>query len=383
MDLALTAADAALAEELRAWLRQHLPVTRRGDGAPAVPPDGDLTAAVAEGRRWQAELAAAGWVGVDWPAEYGGRGASPVQLAVVNAEYARSGAPQLVNRVGINLAAPTLLAHGTPAQCRRWLPGIASAAELWCQLFSEPDAGSDLASLTTSAQPVRGGWVLNGQKVWTSYAQFARWGIGLARTGPELPKHQGISFFVVDMQAEGVRVNPLRQITGEAEFSEVFLDEVFVPADRLVGDLNCGWEVANTTLAHERGTTFPFKEQILCQLYFGEVLRAAQVSGQLLDALVADRLGQVYVELRLLGWTNLRTMSQLARGINPGPESSQVKLIWSNLTQRLSELALDLAPTDRARQRQYLWSKSASIAGGTSEIQREIIAGRILGLPRQ
>ena len=335
------------------------------------------------GRRWQLHLSEAHWLGLSWPKEYGGRGLSPIDVAIFNMEYTASGAPQPVNRVGLNLVGPTLIAHGTEEQKRRFLPKILSAEEIWCQLFSEPNAGSDLASLTTSAQPVRGGWVLNGQKVWTSYAQFARWGIGLARTGPELPKHQGISFFVVDMQAEGVGVNPLRQMTGEAEFSEVFLDEVFVPADHLVGDLNHGWEVANTTLAHERGTTFPFKEQILCQLYFGEVLRAAQASGQLLDALVADRLGQVYVELRLLGWTNLRSMSQLARGINPGPESSQVKLIWSNLTQRLSELALDLAPTDRARQRQYLWSKSASIAGGTSEIQREIIAGRILGLPRQ
>ena len=374
MDLSLSPEQTRLAEDLRGWLAEHLELP---------PPFGSLEEEMEWGRRWQLRLSEAHWLGLSWPKEYGGRGLSPIDVAIFNMEYAASGAPQPVNRVGLNLVGPTLIAHGTEEQKRRFLPKILSAEEIWCQLFSEPNAGSDLASLTTSARPVRGGWVLNGQKVWNSYAQFARWGIGLARTDPELPKHQGISFFVVDMQADGVRVNPLRQITGEAEFSEVFLDEVFVPADRLVGDLNHGWEVANTTLAHERGTTFPFKEQILCQLQFGEVFRAAQASGQLLDALVADRLAQVYVELRLLGWTNLRTMSQLARGINPGPESSQVKLIWSNLTQRLSELALDLAPTDRLRQRQYLWSKSASIAGGTSEIQREIIAGRILGLRRQ
>ena len=179
---------------------------------------------------WQARLAADRWVGIAWPAAYGGRGATPVEVALFNMEYARAGAPQPVNRVGINLAGPTLLAHGTEDQRARWLPRILDASELWCQLFSEPGAGSDLASLTTRAEPATGpdggpGWLVSGQKVWTSYAQFARWGIGLVRTDPEAAKHRGISFLVVDMQAPGVEVRPLRQMTGDSEFSEVFLDD--------------------------------------------------------------------------------------------------------------------------------------------------------------
>lgn len=387
MDLALTAADAALAEELRAWLRQHLPVTRRGDGAPAVPPDGDLTAAVAEGRRWQAELAAAGWVGVDWPAEYGGRGASPVQLAVVNAEYARSGAPQLVNRVGINLAAPTLLAHGTPAQCRRWLPGIASAAELWCQLFSEPDAGSDLASLTTRGERVEGGWLLQGRKVWTSYAQFARWAICLARTGPGSSGAAGLSLLVVDMAADGVGIRPLVQITGDAEFNEVTLDAVFVPDDQLVGPEGGGWSVAATTLAHERGTNFPFKEEVVHEGYLGALVAEAVRRGSFDDPDVADALVDCWCRLLVLRTHNWRTLSDLARGRPPGPGSSWVKLTWSDLTQHLADASLAVLGEDAVRAgpwaRQWLWSRAASIAGGTSEVQRTIIGERILGLPRE
>src|SRR4051812_27382686 len=245
MDLSFSADERAFADEVRAWLRDNLD----------LPPD-DLAheEEIAWGRRWQAKLAADRWVGIHWPAAYGGRSAMPVQVALYNIEYARSRAPQPVNRVGINLAGPTLLAHGTDEQKSRWLPAILDASELWCQLFSEPGAGSDLASLSTRAVPVEGGWLLSGQKVWTSYARFARWGICLARTTPldEAPKHKGISYVVVDMESNGIDIRPLTQLTGEAEFNEVFLDDVFVPSDHLVGEQNMGWAVANTTLAHER-----------------------------------------------------------------------------------------------------------------------------------
>ena len=386
MDLSLSAGDEAFAAEVRAWLAANL----------EIPPTfGSLEEEIAWGRRWQARLAEARWVGIHWPVEYGGRSASPVQVALFNAEYARSGALQPVNRVGINLAGPTLLAHGTEDQRRRWLPAILSADEIWCQLYSEPGAGSDLASLTTRAVATDGGWLLSGQKVWTSYAQFARWGICLARTDPDLPKHQGISYFVVDVTAPGVDIRPLVQITGEAEFNEVFLNEVFVPTDQLVGTVNGGWVVANTTLAHERGTNFPFKEQVVHEGYLDALYRLARDAGRLDEPEVADGLAQAFVELRVLRLHNWRTLSRLGRGIEPGPESSWVKLAWTAMTQHLSEVALDLVgpaaplwagaerdPGDGRWQRQWLWSKAASIAGGTSEVQRTIIGERILGLPR-
>jgi len=379
VDLSFTPSEEAFATEIRAWLRAN------------VEPAPTFESAEAEldwGRQWQARLAADRWVGVQWPSEYGGRDATPVEVALYNVEYARSRAPQPVNRVGINLAGPTLLAHGSDEQKQRWLSSILDATELWCQLFSEPGAGSDLASLSTRATPVDGGWLLTGQKVWTSYARHARWGICLARTMPldEAPKHKGISYLVVDMQADGIDVRPLRQITGEAEFNEVFLDEVFVPDDHLVGGLNQGWAVANTTLAHERGTSFPFKEQVVHEGYLDELFALAAAHERLDDVDVADALSQAYVELQILRLHNWRTLSRLARGVPPGPESSIVKLAWSDMTQHLSDAALEVldadAPLAGPWSRQWLWSKAASIAGGTSEIQRTIIGERLLGLPR-
>jgi alkylation response protein AidB-like acyl-CoA dehydrogenase len=377
MDLSFTDAELAFAAEARDWLAANL------EPPPAF---GSLEEEVAWGRAWQARLAAGRWVGLTWPREFGGRGASPVQVALFNMEYARAGAPQPVNRVGINLAGPTLLAHGTEEQRARWLPRILDATEIWCQLFSEPDAGSDLASLTTRAEPVDGGWRLTGQKVWTSYATVARWGICLARTDPDAPKHRGISYLVVDMEAPGIDVRPLVQVTGEAEFNEVFLDGVFAPADHLVGGLHDGWAVANTTLAHERGTTFPFKEQVVHEVFLDELYRLAVGTGTIERPEVADALARSFVELRLLRLHNWRTLTRLSRGEEPGPESSWVKLAWSDMTQHLSALALGVLGDDGQLEgpwgRQYLWSRAAPIAGGTSEIQRTIIGDRILGLPR-
>ena len=382
MDLGFRDDELAFAAEARSWLRANLELP---------PPFASLAEEVAWGREWQARLAAARWVAIMWPASVGGRGATPVQVALFHMEYARAGAPQPVNRVGINLAGPTLLAHGTAPQRARWLPAILDASEIWCQLFSEPDAGSDLASLTTRAIAGIGptgeeGWHLTGQKVWTSYATFARWGICLARTDPEAPPHHGLSYLVVDMASPGIEIRPLVQMTGEAEFNEVFLDEVFVPAAHLVGGLNAGWAVANTTLAHERGTNFPFKEQVVHEVFLERLLSEAAARGTLDDPEVADALARSFIELRVLRLHNWRTLSRLAAGEEPGPESSWVKLAWTDMTQHLSATALDVlgddAPLAGEWQRQYLWSKAASIAGGTSEIQRTIIGDRILGLPR-
>jgi alkylation response protein AidB-like acyl-CoA dehydrogenase len=386
MNLAFTEAEQAFAGEIRTWLTNNL----------ELPPSfSSLGEEVEWGRNWQAQLATDRWVGIHWPVEYGGRAATPVEVALFNLEYARARAPQPVNRVGINNVGPTLLAFGTDEQKKRWLPSILDATEIWCQLFSEPGAGSDLASLSTTATKVEGGWLLNGQKVWTSYAQWARWGIALARTSPEASRHAGISYLVVDMQAPGIEIRPLVQITGEAEFNEVFFSDVFVPDDNVIGGVNEGWSIASTTLSHERGTVFAFKEQVVHEVFLTEAYTLAQVEGLLDDVETSDALAQSFVEVRLLRLHNWRALSRLARGEEPGSETSWIKLFWSEMSQALSARALNITgpaaplwrgsenlPGDGKWQRQWLWSGAASIAGGTSEVQRNIIAERILGLPR-
>jgi alkylation response protein AidB-like acyl-CoA dehydrogenase len=364
-----------------------------GEGLP--PRFADLAAEVAYLRSWQATLAAGRWVGVAWPEAFGGRGAGPVEHFIVQEELARARAPELVGRIGVNLAGPTLLAHGTEAQKERWLSRILSADDLWCQLFSEPGAGSDLASLTTRAAPVDGGWVLNGQKVWTSYAQFADWGVCLARSRPldEAPKHQGISYFAVNMHAPGVDVRPLVQLTGDAEFNEVFLNDVFVPTEQLIGPLHGGWKVANSTLSHERGTN-PRQLVIHVQL-LEELLRLALETGAFDDRRLRRRLAQAYVEVRLFQLHNLRSVSRLAHGQEPGPEGSGLKLYWSEMSKRFHETALAVLgpaaplwkgaggnPADGQWQRSWLYYQGSSIWAGTNEIQRNIIGERVLGLPR-
>jgi alkylation response protein AidB-like acyl-CoA dehydrogenase len=380
VDLALRDEDEAFAGSLRRWLTSNLQ---------PVPAFVDVADEVAWGRQWQATLASERWVGVHWPTAYGGRSATPVQVALYQAEYARSQAPQPVNRVGINLVGPTLLAHGTEDQRLRYLPPILSAEEIWCQLFSEPDAGSDLASLATKAVPVEGGYLVTGRKVWTSYAQFATWGLCLARTdGDAAVRQQGITALIVDMKAPGIEIRPLVQMTGDSEFNEVFLTDVFVPVEDVVGSEGQGWTVAGSTLAHERGTNFPFKEQVVHETYLARLYDEAQANGSLDDPVVADALAQSYIDLQVLRLHNLRTLTRLGRGEEPGPESSWVKLMWTTMTQRLSETGLAVTGRDPTSSlagpwpRQWLWSRAASIAGGTSEIQRDIIAGRILRLPR-
>ncbi|NIR34862.1 MAG: acyl-CoA dehydrogenase, partial [Actinobacteria bacterium] len=237
MDLTPTTEQEEFRAECRAWLEANLP----WDYGVGLPPlFDDLAEEVAFLRGWQQRLADAGFVGVTWPSEFGGRDATPLHHYIVQEELARARAPELVGRIGVNLVGPTLLAHGTDAQKARWLPGILRADQLLCQLFSEPDAGSDLAAVATRATPVDGGWELRGQKVWTSYAQFADWGLCLARTDPDAPKNRGISAFMVDMHAPGVDIRPLRQITDESDFNEVFFDGVFVADDQLVGPLHDG-----------------------------------------------------------------------------------------------------------------------------------------------
>jgi alkylation response protein AidB-like acyl-CoA dehydrogenase len=391
VDLAPTADEAALRDDVRAWLRENLP-WEYGRGLP--PRFDDLAEEVAFGREWQAKLASGRWVGVAWPEEYGGRGGGPVEHYIVTEELARARAPELVGRIGVNLVGPTLLANATPAQKAQWLPKILDASELWCQLFSEPGAGSDLTSLTTRARAVDGGWALEGQKVWTSYAQFADWGWCLARTDPDAPKSKGISALVVDMHAPGVEVRPLRQITDESEFNEVFFDDVFVPSDRLVGPLHGGWQVANSTLTHERGVN-PRQLVIHAQLV-DELWRLALERGAFDDPRLAPRLAQAFTEVRIFQLHNWRSISRTAKGAEPGPVGSINKLWWSEMSKRLHDTVMAVIgetaplwrgasenPGDGAWQRSWLYYQASSIWAGTNEIQRNVIGERTLGLPRE
>jgi alkylation response protein AidB-like acyl-CoA dehydrogenase len=398
VDLTPTAEEESFRAETRAWLRAHLP-WEYGRGLP--PRFDDLADEVAFLRTWQRQLAEAQLVGVTWPVEYGGRGAGPMHHFIVQEELARARAPELVGRIGINLVGPTLLAHATSEQAARWLPNILRADELWCQLFSEPGAGSDLAGLSTRAVRSgdrtgdRGGWLVNGQKVWTSYAQFADWGLCLARTTPrdEAPKHKGITALVIDMRAPGVEVRPLVQATGEAEFNEVFFEDVFVPDEHVVGTVDDGWRVSSSTLTHERGTN-PRQLVIHVQL-LEELLRLAVESGVYDDHRLQQRLTEAYVEVRLFQLHNWRSLSRLANGRALGPEGSALKLYWSEMSKRLHETAMavlgpaaplwhgaDDNPGDGRWQRSWLYYQSSSIFAGTNEIQRNIIGERVLGLPR-
>jgi alkylation response protein AidB-like acyl-CoA dehydrogenase len=391
MDFSYSAADEAFRQEVRAWLAANPP--GRGERVPHD--DASLADEVAFLRAWQRRLYDAGYVGLLWPREYGGRGARPTQQAILNAELARARAPQLINRVGVNNTGPTLIVHGTEAQKKRLLPKILSGEEIWCQLFSEPNAGSDLAAIRTRAEQVGDGFVVSGQKVWTSYAQWSKWAILLARTDPSLPKHRGLTYLVLDIKSPGITIRPLRQITGSTEFSEVFLDNVRVPKEAIVGAVNQGWEIAMTTLAHERGTGFAFKEQVLQRIAVEELVRLARANGNGADPVLREEIARAWIDVEIMHLMNCRTLTRLERGEEPGPESSLVKLFWASLTQRLHQLGLQLegphaqlvagspyAVEDGRWQQAFLWSRVGAIAGGTSEVQANIIAQRILGLPR-
>ncbi|HYR96853.1 MAG TPA: acyl-CoA dehydrogenase family protein [Candidatus Binatus sp.] len=391
MDFSYSAEDERFRRDLRAWLAASTPA--REERVPHD--DASLAEEFAFLREWQRRLWEAGYVGLLWPREYGGRGARPTQQAILNQELARARAPQLLNRVGINNTGPTLIAHGSEAQKRRFLSKILSGEEVWCQLFSEPNAGSDLAALRTRAEPDGDRFLVTGQKVWTSYAQLSKWAILLARTDPALPKHRGLTYLILDMESPGITIRPLRQITGSTEFSEVFLDGVPVPREHVVGAVGQGWEIAMTTLAHERGTGFAFKEQVLQKIAIEDLARLARARGRAGDPTVRQEIARGWIDVEIMRLMNCRTLTRLERGEEPGPESSLVKLFWASLTQRLHQLALELegpftqlvagsphAIEDGRWQQAFLWSRVGAIAGGTSEVQANIVAQRILGLPR-
>ncbi|MDX1511536.1 MAG: acyl-CoA dehydrogenase family protein [Nitriliruptorales bacterium] len=382
MDLTFTGAQDAFRAELRAWLADNVD----WDVAVGPPTLASLDEQVAFGRRWQARLAEGAWVGVWWPTEYGGRGLDATSHFIVQEELARVRAPELVGRIGVNLAGPTILTNGTDEQKARWLPSILDASRLWCQLFSEPGAGSDLAAVATRATRTEGGWLLTGQKVWTSWAQFADWGLCLARTNPDARKQAGITYVVVDMHADGIETRPLRQITDEADFNEVFLDGVFVPDENVIGEVDDGWRVARSTLSFERGVN---PRQLVRHFQLLEqLLRLALERDAFEDVRHRQRLAAAYAEVRIFQLHNWRTLSRLERGEEPGPEGSALKLWWSQMSTRLHDTAMDILGPEAATwddpswQRSWLYYKASSIFGGTSEIQRTIVGERVLGLPR-
>ncbi|MEV5714897.1 acyl-CoA dehydrogenase family protein [Amycolatopsis mediterranei] len=373
MDLDIDEASAAFRDEARDWLASHvrpLPSMDTADGFEAH-------------REWEAELAEARWSVVSWPAEYHGRDASMLQWLLFEEEYYASGAPGRVSQNGIFMLGPTLFAHGTQEQRDRILPAMATGAQVWAQAWSEPEAGSDIAALRSTAVRTDGGWLLSGQKTWSSRAGFADRAFGLFRTDREAERHHGLTYFMADLKAAGVTVRPIPQLDGEPGFAEIFFDEVFVPDEDVIGEAGQGWRVAMTTANNERGLSLRSP---------GRFLAAAD---RLVDLWrdhgsspsTRDRVADAWIGARAYQLYTFGTVSRLAEGGELGPESSVNKLFWSHLDVELHETALDVlgpaAETDRAWVDGYLFSLAGPIYGGTDQIQRNTIAERLLKLPRE
>ncbi|RAY12034.1 acyl-CoA dehydrogenase [Actinomadura craniellae] len=390
MDFRDSPEEAEFRTELRSWLLANLP-EGWADRAPEAG-RGDFEFL----RAWGGKLYDAGYVGLTWPAEFGGRGLSPVYQAIYLEELARLNAPNHPGVIGLNMAGPTIIAWGTDAQKQRLLKPLLSGEEIWCQGFSEPGSGSDLAAGRTSAVLDGDHWVVNGQKVWSSYAHKADWCILVVRTDPEAPKHAGLSYLVVDMHSPGVEVRPLVQITGDPEFNEIFFTDVRVPKESILGAPGDGWKVAMTTLLHERGTLgFALTaglEGTVNRLI--ELVRQPGPDGRRPadDPVVRDAVAREWIEMQSLRFTNYRSLTALLETGVPGPEGSMVKLAWSEANQRLTAFAQSLIGltgqiSDDAWwngywQYQQLRSRGNTIEAGTSEILRNIIAERVLGLPK-
>ena len=389
MDLRDTPEEASFRDEVRIWLDENLvgeyAEVGRGRG-PADEEGWDVRLA------WERKLGEAGWIGLGWPKAYGGRGVSISQQAIFNVEYVKAGAPARVGFFGEGLLGPTLVAFGTEKQKQRFLPGILRATELWCQGYSEPNAGSDLAAVQTRAVLDGDEWVVNGQKVWTTFAHRADWCFVVARTDPQAPAHAGISYILVPMRQPGVSVRPLRQMTGSAEFNEVFFDDARTPADMVVGEVNGGWKVAMATLGFERGTAF-LAQQLAFEQETQNLIELARKIGVADDEVVRQRLAQAFIGVRIMAYNGMRMLTALGRSGEVGPEASIGKLYWSTWHRSFGELAVDiLGPAGQIvedgyrlndLQRAYLFSRSETIYAGSSEIQKNIIGERVLGLPRE
>ena len=394
MDLTYSVEEQRFRDEVRTWLQEHLTgefAELKGLGGPGrdhEAHDGRLA--------WNRHLAAHGWTALGWPTEHGGRGLSLMQQVIFHEEYARADAPARVNHLGEELLGPTLIAFGTEEQQRRFLPPIVAVEELWCQGYSEPGAGSDLASVQTRARAEDGQWVIDGQKVWTSLAQFSQWCFVLARTEAGSQRHQGLSLLLVPLDQDGVEVRPIEQITGGSEFNEVFFTEARTDLDNVVGEPGAGWAVAMGLLGFERGVS-TLGQQVGFARELGTVVELARRNGAYDDPVLRDRLAQATVELEVMRMNALRGLSAVTAGSDSaagGGAGSIAKLVWGGWHRRLGELAMEVAGPDglTARgapydldplQRLFLFSRADTIYGGSDEVQRNILAERVLGLPRE
>ncbi|MGO9098437.1 MAG: acyl-CoA dehydrogenase family protein [Mycobacterium sp.] len=394
LDIDLSEDDAAFAEEWSTWLDAHLPAMQD-----------KLISATTEAekrqlaRDWQAQMAAGGWAAIAWPTEFGGRAATARQQLLFYLTSAERRVPPLAGRIGLNLCGPTLIAHGSPEQQQRFLPPMLDGRHVWCQGFSEPEAGSDLASLRTRGIVDGDTLVITGQKIWTSGAQHSDWMFALVRTDPDAPKRHGISFVLIPMTAAGVEVRPIRQISGDAGFNEVFLESVRVPLRNVVGELNAGWNVTRTTLANERAILF-LGQQMALRATLNKAVKQAGTPDRhgiraAEDPHLRDRIAQAWIDVELVRLNGLRNLAKVLAGKEPGPEGSMSKLFGQHVEQQIHELALDLggefaildsgaadAPNKGKWALGWLRTRASTIGGGTSEIQRNVLAERVLGQPR-
>jgi alkylation response protein AidB-like acyl-CoA dehydrogenase len=397
MDFTLTPEQQSFRDEVREWLKKNLPrgwVERLREGSDVPRPE-----AYEFLRGWQRQMYDAGFVGLTWPKEYGGRGLSFMEELILAEEMALQKAPPVLNILAIGMAGPTIIAYGTEEQKKRYPAKMLSCEEIWCQGYSEPNAGSDLASLQTRAVKDGEDYVINGQKVWTSLAHVADWMMLLARTDPDAPKHKGITYFLLDMKLPGITVKPLKQITGDPEFNEVYFDNVRVHESEILGGLNNGWAVGLATLMYER-LALGFGLQVRLRIALDglvELARNTKKNGASAtkDPVLRQKLAQLWIETEVFKYTGARAITKLLKGELPGPEASTGKMMWVDGHQHLQELAMEIegpfsqlmrgsqwAMADGLWQHTFLRSRANSIEGGTTEIQKNIIGERVLGLPK-
>jgi alkylation response protein AidB-like acyl-CoA dehydrogenase len=390
VQLRWSAEDEAFRIEAREWLTDKLAgefAVVRGRGGP-----GDEHALFDERLAWERALGAAGWTCVAWPTEYGGRGLSLSQQVIFYEEYARAQGPGRVGLVGEGLLGPTIIHFGDDAQKARFLPPIARGDELWCQGYSEPDAGSDLANVATRAELDGDEWVIHGQKVWTSLAHWSDWCFVLCRTDRDAPKHKGLSYLLVPMRQDGIEIRPIRQVTGTSEFNEVFFEGARTAATNVVGAVNEGWKVAMGTLAFERGA-LTLGQQLNFENELTAIREVATKTGRIDDPIVRQRLADATIGLRIMRYNALRALKPLAEG-EMTPLTAIHKLYWATFHRALGELALDVLGADAevgegapyeltAFQRMFLYTRADTIYGGSNEIQKNIIGERMLGLPKE